>query len=309
MYLLEVARGMQIVDILRSGALLVAFLSIIIGNRKDRNAVNNWLLVDTISTAGFGAGWLLFPDNLLSYMVTGKLDPIHLLVARIFGAILLTQAIVAYQKLGSNTSQNLLIKSVTLLMLVLCMCVAQSKSLQGGKQKFNNNHLTFGILGASLWCCGNLLALALVPDLGTRESRPLRLRSLPNALALVDMLFVMAAAVAYLAFPSLPLGYVTVENFKPDMVHMHMYRVVGVLLLGEALGYLAAFTTGSCEARQAMITRRLLSTVLVISLIMAYQWWYTLVASQVYIKSLAGNVAGLVALALAYYRGRALKKA
>lgn len=303
MYLLDVVRGMQIVDILRSGALLVAFLSIIIGNRKDRNAVNNWLLVDTISTAGFGAGWLLFPDNLLSYMVSGKLDPIHLLVARVFGAVLVSQAIVAYQKLGANKSQNLLIKSVSLLMLVLCMCVVQNKSLQGGKQKFNNNHLTFGIFGASLWCCGNVLALALVADLGTRESRPLRLRSLPNLVALLDMLLTMASAVTYLAFPLLPLSYVVTENFKPDMVHTHMYRVVGVCLLGEALGYLAAFTTGSIEARHSQITRRLICMVICIPLIMAYQWWYAIIARQVYIGCLGSYVVIVGALAMAYYRG------
>jgi hypothetical protein len=70
MYLLDVVRSMQIVDILRSGALVVAFLSIIIGNRKDRNAVSNWLLVDAISTGGFGLAWLLCPDTLLGYMVS-----------------------------------------------------------------------------------------------------------------------------------------------------------------------------------------------------------------------------------------------
>ena len=72
LYLFEVLASMQIVDILRSGALVVAFLSIFIGNwNLGKNEVPNWILVDTISTGAFGLGWLLFPDSLLGYMVSG----------------------------------------------------------------------------------------------------------------------------------------------------------------------------------------------------------------------------------------------
>mgnify|MGYP001552526295 CR=1 FL=1 len=61
-------QNMQVIDCVRSGALIVAFLAVILGNRSGGAA--RWLIVDALSSGLFGLGFLLVPDRVLGYMVS-----------------------------------------------------------------------------------------------------------------------------------------------------------------------------------------------------------------------------------------------
>lgn len=297
---------MQVVDILRSGALVVGFLSAIVGSRKDRNPVASLLRVDAISTGAFGLAWLVFPDSLLGYMVSGKLDPIHLMLTRGFGAFLLASVAVNYRNpQAANRSINTLIKSLILILLVMCMCVSQYKSQKDGKQKFNNQHLTFGIVGAGLWTLLNLLVVVYGDNLDKREVQaPLSIRgSCANACAFLDMVVCATGCISYLAFPSYALSFVSVEKFKADMVHAHMYRTLALFLLASVLNYMAAFVNGSKRARHDEVTRRLIVASITIPIFMAYQWWYQIASPQLFMYTQAANIILFLNICWAYYVG------
>lgn len=305
MTVLELVQGMQVVDILRSGALLVAFLSVIVGNRKDGNACANWLLVDTIASSAFGLAFFLFPDVVLQYMVSGRLDPVHLMATRGFGALLLSSACVSSQSRRSNNkSQRLMVQCLVILILILTMIVAQIRSQEGGTQKFNDKHMTFGILGTSLWFLGSFVNFFRVNDLGVSEARTLTLNNCTNCCAFLDLILCAAAAFTYFGFPTYPLSYVAYTGWKADMLHLHMHRVTAALIFGSILGYLLAFSSGSKQDLHLQVIGRMSSLGLTIPMICAYQWWYTLVAPKMFIVSISIAVLSFLNVCTAYYKGK-----
>ena len=65
-----ILQNMQVLDILRSGALIVAFLAVNLGNRKSKDGAAKWLFIDSLSSSIFGLAFLIFPDIILGYMVS-----------------------------------------------------------------------------------------------------------------------------------------------------------------------------------------------------------------------------------------------
>jgi hypothetical protein len=301
---------MEVVDLVRSGALLLAFLAVQFGiqSKKDRGATR-WLKIETVSTTVFGLGFLLFPSNVLGYMVKGKLDPIHLLLTRIFGVFLLSTGCVTYYYSTSlvNKTQRHLTQAITLLLVVVSMLMIQVKSQKDGSQKFNNQHLTFGILGATLWFIGHFLELFRVRDIGGASSSGFCLRTHADIHAAIDMACCFAAAFTYIAYPSYPFSFM---GGKMDIIHAHMYRVLGVMILGQALGYLVALISGIPEDRHAQIIGRLAVFVLMTPIVLFNQWWYGLINQQQFtLLFCMGLVPSLLNIAAGYYSGRKEKVA
>lgn len=298
-------QNMQVVDILRSGALVLAFLAVSFGYRKS-NGASKWLYVDSLSSALFGFGFLLFPDVLLGHMVYGKLDPVHTLFTRVFGALLLSSSCVSYYFAGKsvNKSQRVITQSLVLCVLVMSMGMAQLKSQQGGRQKFNDQHVTFGMLGAGLWFLGNFVQVFRASDLGQVASRGFSLRNRADIFAFIDMMLLVTVALQAYAFPSFLFSKITYKGWKMDLVHAHMCRTVAVMSFGMALGYLQSFLNGSASDRHAAVLGRVVQIVVALPVVMAYQWWFQLYDNQFFtMLTLFFQLPVALLVGAAYYAG------
>ena len=65
----------------------------------------------------------------------------------------------------------------------------------------------------------------------------------------------------------------SIDKFKADMIHLHLYRVIGIFCLGLVFSYLAAFVTGNEQARHAMVARRGLVSIAALDLLGE---WFTI---------------------------------
>ena len=77
----EIMEHSGLVDILRSGGIILFFT---IGAFWFHRKV--WFTFEIIFSLATGVGYILIPKTLVDFQITGDLDPVHVMILRLFGA-------------------------------------------------------------------------------------------------------------------------------------------------------------------------------------------------------------------------------
>merc|ERR1711893_543788 len=96
------------------------------------------------------------------------------------------------------------------------------------------------------------------------------------------MMILLAGAMQAYAFPSYAFSHIVSKGWKMDMVHAHMYRTIAVFAFGTALSYLQSFLSGSASDRHATVLSRIVQMIIMLPVLMAYQWWFELYDTQLF---------------------------
>jgi len=278
--------NMDVVDYLRSGALIVGFLATVWAGRE------TWLLADVVVTAAFGAAAFFFPNALLSYETVGNLDIVHTYLAQAVGMTLLGAATTSYLSLKSRDdgvhTSLLFSRFISAMVLLQAMAFDYLKAFDDN-QRWSTQYISFGFLGCTLWMVGSLIHILKSPTFTTSS---IDLKGRLSRHLLIDICLFFTGSLAYYAFPAIVLSPFQNVNaygtaIKPDGIHAHLVRTVGALLFGSALHGFNSLGFHDKADQRAFLAGRVVMYALVYPTVALYQWKYQFVSSQMALLSMA----------------------
>eukprot|EP00058_Branchiostoma_floridae_P023945 XP_002609435.1 hypothetical protein BRAFLDRAFT_93494 [Branchiostoma floridae] len=286
---------METSEIIRTGAMLVAFAVAVSRGRKI------WMMADAGAVLLFGVAWLVMPGVLLGQMTTGPLDAFHMSLSRLFGAMLIGSVVTFYRTRNSGdvTVSNVLLYSRVMGISMQLMAVGYGQMYYRDLEKggWTSEQVWYGLFGGGVWLLGNLYHSARSDQFGCYSQRNDRL----SAVLRLDGFLLMLGALFDFAFADMSLTFLVImfpdillllmDAKSVDGIHMHMTRCTAAVMFMSGLVSSWAPVFLKDEDKKNVLLGRIVQSVL------------TLVASLLYIFS-AHSTAGSSMSALAVNVGQ-----
>uniref|UniRef100_A0A915HIB7 Uncharacterized protein n=1 Tax=Romanomermis culicivorax TaxID=13658 RepID=A0A915HIB7_ROMCU len=284
-------------DFMCPAAIFVAFLAAIPWGRKP------WWLVDAATNFTCGLGLILIPQYVLGFQIVGKMDEVHLHLCRITGTALIGQAVSWYYSRNSADNRMFGSQMYTRIMVCTFLLVAQLYSAyhlwHRSGHRFNDKYLTFSCFGVFLWLLGSLFQMIKCREFGGYIHK----NNWLHTGLLIDSYLSQLLAIASFAFPSQILKLTMHTKFRPDGVHVCLFRTIAALMLGQAWSshYCQGFLY--MEDKQAHILGRL--TVQILSFVInTITLFFSDIFSIDYFTPFIVNLFYVTFLMSLYYRAR-----
>lgn len=255
--------NLDVVDYLRSGALLVAFIAVFLADRKNRDEGSVWLKADVITLGAVGAGLFLFPSQLLGYMSTVKTDVVHEGLCRNYGATFIGLALMWRHYSDDRTPQTawLLVRSLAGLTAIQCMIFSQT-NLAGQKIHMTDQHVTFFLFMVCLSTMGNIYHLLKRGNFGSVR-RSWTTSDSTTVHLLVDILIMLPLGFSLLILPDWWLSLLDVKDFKPDVIHQMLLQFVGLSTIMSRFLFIMSLGFADDKDRRAVFYGNLWTVVLI----------------------------------------------
>lgn len=274
---------MNLVDCIRTGALIVAFLALLLVDRR------SWITADALLNFAVGAALVIAPRYILDFQVEGTLSPTHLLIARFLGITIITGGVIFWATRDTwdgTVPITLLMSRVFSCSLIVLLQVCLHWGTNKGKKNvnWNDSHITFGMVCNMLWLVLSLVHVLRSSDFSTYPQHNVRI----NTLLHVDSWLVCLLSAFFLAFPDIVLSVLIPSVKTPNVVHLHLTRMIGIHGIGSAIISLQAPGFLHESDKRVQFVARITGQLMLLSFI----------ASLVYLERLNVNQAAKAALVL-----------
>ena len=269
--------SLSVVDLLRSGALLVAFLATAFADKRGQASV--WLKADAVACAGFGLGLYLFPGVFINYMVDGETDVLHIHMTRVVGAMAVVTVAVYYHlaiKDKDNAPLGSWIVSRTLGSAVLFAVAALGANTYGkGSTHFNQKFVSFACFGNLLVFLGYLIHMLRFNDYVNEGRRGTdSARDCTRFHLLVDLLLTFPQVLFVFGFPQ---THFDLSGLKADGIHLFLGRMLACQLLPMLLFGIQALQGSNEENRRAFFLVKILGFLSVLPWACYYGYYHNMV--------------------------------
>ncbi|KAI0215676.1 hypothetical protein LSAT2_032262 [Lamellibrachia satsuma] len=245
--------------------------------------------VNEMMATAVGAALVVAPQYILDFQVDGTLSSTHLLVARILGISILTSGVMFWatrETWDGTVPITLLMSRVFSCSLVLLAQVCVHWGTSKGKKNINWNdtHIMFGMTCNVLWLTLSLVHVLRSSDFSTYPQHNVRI----NTLLHVDSWFICLLSALFLAFPDVILSVLVPSVKSPNVVHLHLTRMIGIHGIGSAIISLQAPGFLHESDKRVQFISRIACQLLLL----------TFMASLVYLERLTTNQAAKVSVVL-----------
>ncbi|XP_078685091.1 uncharacterized protein LOC144918357 isoform X1 [Branchiostoma floridae x Branchiostoma belcheri] len=257
---------METTEIIRTGAMLVAFAVAISRGRKI------WMLADAGAVLLFGVAWIAVPGTLLGQMTTGPLDGHHLVMGREFGALLIGTVAIFYKirDSGDITVSNVLLYSRVMGIAMQLMAVSYTQLYYRDLEKggWTSEQAWFGLFGGGVWLLGNLYHSAMNDQFGCYSQRNDRL----SFVLRLDGFLCLLGGLIDFAFPDMAVSMMV--KLKLDGIHLHMVRCVGSVVFMTGLVSTWAPVFLKDEDKRNVLFGRIVQDVVLLAVVLPYMYMY-----------------------------------
>ncbi|XP_078605168.1 uncharacterized protein LOC144878454 [Branchiostoma floridae x Branchiostoma japonicum] len=255
---------METSEIIRTGAMLVAFAVAVSRGRKI------WMMADAGAVLLFGVAWLVMPGVLLGQMTTGPLDAFHMSLSRLFGAMLIGSVVTFYRTRNSGdiTVSNVLLYSRVMGISMQLMAVGYGQMYYRDLEKggWTSEQVWYGLFGGGVWLLGNLYHSARSDQFGCYSQRNDRL----SFVLRLDGFMTLLGALFDFAFADLSLSFMM--DMKADGIHLHMTRCTAAVMFMSGLVSSWAPVFLKDEDKKSVLLGRIVQNVLILMATLPYMW-------------------------------------
>jgi len=291
---------MEIIDYIRSGALILAFVAALFAGRT------NWLKANTLIYGAMGSAMYFFPKALLDYQTEGKLDLLHLYLAQQMGSCMIAASLLThYSSLSKSAavSNSLMLTRVIGAIFMLVVGFMDASKMEGSEQKLSSHHTTFTLLALGLGLVGNLVYVFRSGELG---GAAVSLRNRVSVGIFIDTFFVMLFGIASFGYPE--MGLASLNGIKPDGIHGHYVRSLGAVQIMVGLHGLSSLSFDNDKDKRLYIVGRIIALIFSLPVYGLYQWKYAFVTTDYFYSTMGISAAISLNLLLTYYHPVSLPK-
>lgn len=271
----EFVQKLGVVDLLRSGALVVVFLATAFADKRGQQSV--WVKVDALTSAATGLALFLCPGILLAYEVDGEANNLLVYLARAVGVTMMSTAAVYH--LTIRERDNASMGSWLVARTLSCGAVlAVFVHAMNAYSNLNDKFISFGVLGQFLMFAGHVIHLFRYNDFVNDGRGGAATAGDRTKLHLfIDLLFSFTYMMHSFAFPESALA---VSSTKASGLHFMFLRYMGANLMTSSLFGLVSLQSNNERDRRAVLLSRLLIVLLMTPVFIFYQHFYGIVSMQ-----------------------------
>lgn len=262
---------LQAKDYAISVALLALVVGVLLYSYRMKGESRMWARTETLIVMLYGLSCYFVPNAMYQNFTLGRLDNAHAFLIQLIGAVLISLGAVRLCSEGSedNSVHASLIFSRFLggAILLMTLLADQASCHFSNDHLLSDQHLVFAVFGCALWVAGNFVMLWQFENRGRLCTHATEVNSRLGAGILIDLISSMSVIFWCYGYPALAYGSVRTTGFKYDGIHVHLLKILAVLLFVNALHGIASLRFFDDDDRQPFLFGQITVYVLLVPLL------------------------------------------